>query len=85
MSVGELVKITSLSQPLVSFHLRVLKENGLMKTNRKGPFVYYSIKDDRILNAIDTFIEIFNEEHHDTDRIHGFSARCRNKKIKNRK
>ncbi len=60
-SVGEIVKATSLSQPLVSHHLRVLKKNGILSTNRKGPFIYYFIEDVRILYAINLFIEIFQD------------------------
>lgn len=62
-SVGEIVKSTSLSQPLVSHHLRVLKRNEVLSTKRKGPFIYYFIKDVKILYAINLFIEIF----HDTE------------------
>lgn len=58
-SVGEIVKEIKLSQPLVSHHLRVLKENGILETKRKGPFIYYFIKDRKILEAINMFLEIF--------------------------
>lgn len=58
-SVGELVKTTKLSQPLVSHHLRVLKENGILETKRKGPFIYYYLRDVKLLYAINLFIEIF--------------------------
>jgi DNA-binding transcriptional ArsR family regulator len=58
-SVGELVKTTKLSQPLVSHHLRVLKENGILETKRNGPFIYYNLKDVKLLYAISLFIEIF--------------------------
>jgi DNA-binding transcriptional ArsR family regulator len=58
-SVGEIVKITNLSQPLISHHLRILKENDFLKTNRKGPFIYYYLKDSKILYAINLFLEIF--------------------------
>lgn len=58
-SVGEIVKVTKLSQPLVSHHLRVLKENGVLDTKRNGPFIYYYIRDKKILDAIDLFIELF--------------------------
>ena len=58
-SVGELVKITKLSQPLVSHHLRVLKDNGILETKRNGPFIYYYLRDVKILYAINLFIEIF--------------------------
>ena len=58
-SVGELVKTTKLSQPLVSHHLRVMKDNGILETKRNGPFIYYYIRDVKILYAINLFIEIF--------------------------
>ena len=58
-SVGEIVKATKLSQPLVSHHLRVLKENGILETKRNGPFIYYFIRDMKILYAINLFSELF--------------------------
>ncbi len=58
-SVGEIVKATKLSQPLVSHHLRVLKENGILETKRKGPFIFYYIRDKKILDAINLFLELF--------------------------
>ena len=57
-SVGEIVKATKLSQPLVSYHLRVLKENGILETKRNGPFIYYYIRDKKILDAINLFVEL---------------------------
>jgi len=58
-SVGEIVKATNLSQPLVSHHLRVLKENNILETKRNGPFIYYYIRDNKILYAINLFLELF--------------------------
>jgi DNA-binding transcriptional ArsR family regulator len=58
-SVGELVKTTKLSQPLVSHHLRVMKDNGILETKRNGPFIYYYLRDVKMLYAINLFIEIF--------------------------
>ena len=60
-SVGEIVKETKLSQPLVSHHLRVLKDNGILETKRNGPFIFYYIRDKKILDAIDLFLEIFKD------------------------
>jgi len=71
-SVGELVKTTSLSQPLVSHHLRVLKENGILSTNRRGPFIYYFISDVKILYAINMFIEIFNNTNNKSEQEFDF-------------
>jgi DNA-binding transcriptional ArsR family regulator len=58
-SVGEIVKATNLSQPLVSHHLKVLKENSILETKRNGPFIYYYIRDNKILYAINMFLELF--------------------------
>lgn len=58
-SVGEIVRAIKLSQPLVSHHLRVLKENGILETKRNGPFIYYYISNKKILYAIDLFLELF--------------------------
>ena len=62
-SVGEIVNSTNLSQPLVSHHLRTLKNNGFLDTKRKGPFIYYHLKDPKILYTIDLFLEIFKDVH----------------------
>jgi DNA-binding transcriptional ArsR family regulator len=59
-SVSEITEKTGLSQPLVSHHLRTLRENGILETNRVGPFVYYRIKDQRLLSALGIFLEIAN-------------------------
>lgn len=42
-TVGELVKKTRLAQPLVSQHLRVLKETGLVQDKRRGQTVLYTL------------------------------------------
>jgi ArsR family transcriptional regulator, arsenate/arsenite/antimonite-responsive transcriptional repressor len=40
-SVSDIVGATGLAQPLVSHHLRVLYEQGLARSDRRGPFTYY--------------------------------------------
>jgi DNA-binding transcriptional ArsR family regulator len=60
-SVGEIVKESKLSQPLVSHHLRVLKENCILETKRNGPFIFYYIRDKKILDAINLILEIFKD------------------------
>ncbi|MFC2137439.1 ArsR/SmtB family transcription factor [Bacteroidota bacterium] len=62
VSVGELVNESGLSQPLVSHHLRVMKENGILDTKRKGPFVFYFIGDQKLLYAINLFQELAQKE-----------------------
>lgn len=42
-TVSELVKLTKLSQPLVSQHLKVLKASGLVSDERHGQEVVYTV------------------------------------------
>lgn len=42
-SVGHLVKEVGLSQPTVSHHLHNMQKDGLLKSEKKGKVVYYSI------------------------------------------
>lgn len=51
-SVSWIVEKTGLSQPLVSHHLRFLKESRLVQTRRKGPFIYYQLTDPGILKFL---------------------------------
>lgn len=60
-SVTEIVESTGLSQPLVSHHLRTLRESRILETNRVGPFVYYRLKDKKLLSALGIFSEIVNK------------------------
>jgi ArsR family transcriptional regulator len=42
--VCELIEPLGLTQPLVSYHLRRLREAGLVRTRRKAQWIYYSIE-----------------------------------------
>lgn len=44
--VGALVKATGLEQSLVSHHMKALREAGLVVSERRGPFVYYTLVGD---------------------------------------
>ena len=52
-TAGELVKATGRTQPLVSHHLRVLKEAGVLKSRRDGRNMIYSIRGKRIERAFE--------------------------------
>lgn len=51
-SVSSIIEFTGLSQTLVSYHLRTLREQRLVKTERKGPFVLYTLTNEQILTWI---------------------------------
>ncbi len=56
-TVNQLVKKTKFSQPLVSQHLRVLKETNLVKDDRQGQEVIYSINLRYIISLLKDLIE----------------------------
>jgi DNA-binding transcriptional ArsR family regulator len=52
-SVSDLVKILEISQPSVSRHLQNLRDRGLVIGTREGQNVFYSLADQRIIQALD--------------------------------
>lgn len=54
-SVSQIIVATGLSQPLVSFHLKVLRDAGLVKTFREGTFVYNELSDVELIALIHKF------------------------------
>ena len=60
-SVGEIVEATGLSQPLVSHHLKTLKNNAIVETSRKGPFVYYRLSSPELLDVLGILSELARE------------------------
>jgi len=51
--VNDLVQELEVSQPAVSRHLKVLRERGLVNTERQGTNVVYSLADMRLVEALD--------------------------------
>lgn len=50
--VNAIVEDTGLSQTNVSFHLRALREAGIVKGERRGAFVFYCLYDTRLLDLL---------------------------------
>ena len=64
-SVSGIMNDTGLPQTLVSFHLRILREAGLVETERKGAFIYYRLKDQGLidlLSAYETYTSDYDSE-----------------------
>ena len=51
-TVGELAEKTKQSQPLVSQHLRVLKETGLVRDERQGQEVLYTLNAEHTIQLL---------------------------------
>ncbi|HSG26019.1 MAG TPA: metalloregulator ArsR/SmtB family transcription factor [Anaerolineales bacterium] len=52
-NVSELATSLEIPQPTVSRHLKVLRERNMVHADRDGQSVYYSLADDRIIQALD--------------------------------
>jgi len=59
--VTDIVKATGLSQTNVSFHLRILRDAGLVRAERCGSFVYYCMPDNQLRQVIDQFRDWLNK------------------------
>jgi len=62
LSVGELAETLGVSQSNASQHLAVLRERGIVTTRRAGTSVFYSLRNPKILIAIDLMREFIAEE-----------------------
>lgn len=60
-SVSEIMADTSLSQTLVSFHLRPLRESGIVATERKGPFIYYGVSEPILIDLLISLLGVSPE------------------------
>jgi len=50
--VTDIINVTGLSQTNVSFHLRVLREAGFVRAERRGAFIYYCLADTELLRIL---------------------------------
>ncbi|MHB8165524.1 MAG: ArsR/SmtB family transcription factor [Sulfuricella sp.] len=50
--VTDIINTTGLGQTNVSFHLRVLREAGFVRAERRGPFIYYCLADPDLLRIL---------------------------------
>ncbi len=50
--VTDIINATGMGQTNVSFHLRVLREAGFVRAERRGPFIYYCLADAELLRIL---------------------------------
>ena len=53
LNVTELTNELGVPQPTISRHLKVLRERGLVFTERQGTVIIYHIADGRVIQAMD--------------------------------
>jgi len=52
-NVTEITEALGIPQPTVSHHLKVLRDRGLIVARKDGTAIYYSLADERIIQALD--------------------------------
>lgn len=52
LCVGDIAGGFRITRPAVSHHLKVLKNSGLVQTEREGQEIYYSVRMDRIVETL---------------------------------
>jgi DNA-binding transcriptional ArsR family regulator len=58
-SVNEIVDFFALTQPTISRHLKVLKEAGLVKVDRNGQKMIYSLNTDSLREVASGYLRSF--------------------------
>lgn len=58
-SVGELESLLGIRQPTLSQQLTVLREEGLVRTERKGKYIFYSLASNEVIQIMQTLYRIY--------------------------
>ncbi len=86
LCVCEIVSALNMVQPKVSFHLGVLKNAGLVKTRKKGKWIFYKLNDADLFNRfiILSVIEKISEEDikNEIERLRKFKKNQNNRYCK---
>ena len=61
-SVGEMVKKLGVEQSVLSKHLAILRQGGILKSRQEKATVYYSIKDEDIYHILRPIAEIIRKK-----------------------
>ena len=62
MYVNDIAEALAQPQSTVSRHLKILRERGLVATERQGTAILYSLPDRRIIEALDLMRYILNDQ-----------------------
>ena len=60
-NVTELCNELEMPQPLISRHLKVLRERGMVTTERRGTVIVYSLSDKRLIQALDLLRAVMHD------------------------
>lgn len=61
-NVSEITEILQVQQPHISQSLRILEHSGILKSEREGKKVYYSIRSEKIKRLVLAILDFLNEK-----------------------
>ncbi|MBT2690962.1 winged helix-turn-helix transcriptional regulator [Bacillus sp. ISL-47] len=62
LSVNEIAEQSNLSRPAISHHLKIMRDNNLVKIEQKGTQRYYTLSLDQSVNQLKQLIQIVESE-----------------------
>jgi ArsR family transcriptional regulator len=71
LSVGDICDALHFSQSNASQHLAVLRERGIVSARRSGSNVFYSLRSQKIVQAVDLLREFLAEDLADRGALSG--------------
>ena len=69
-SVNELVQIIGVNQSNISQHLNIMKEKGILNTEKKGNYVYYTIANPKVSKAFGIMKEIMMDQLAESEKLY---------------
>ncbi len=69
-SVNELVQLIGVNQSNVSQHLQIMKDRGILRTDKKGNHVFYSISNPKISKAFGIMKEIMIDQLAESEQLY---------------
>ncbi len=57
LTAGEIAARFDMSKPAISKHLQILENAGLVRSERKGQFIIYSLVPDNLVNTLNGFAQ----------------------------
>ena len=64
-NVSALERIVQSSQPNISQHLAIMRYRGMLKQDKRGNEVFYSIKNERLMRMLSNIADLFCEKEED--------------------
>ncbi len=60
-TVGQLVELLGTSQSAASQHLSKMKNNGILESRKSSNQVYYSLKDPKFKELVQTIVKVYKK------------------------